>query len=459
MTRSKARARSGITLVEILISIMILGIGVVSIATLFPLGLIRLRNAQRLTRGAFMVESAIADMGAKNLFYKPKFTNPVNSPWYQDSGFFSYDPWTQDTVNYGALWNTATGANHPVGPALPIAYDPLWHAVTGVYPDPTVGATNIPNRIAEARFANGQGWLRHDPDGLGAPGGTPSAHGLQRLTNYISYIGATGSPLRNTIALGGTTGISDFAFVHNNGAVIETFVSPEDVVLQDPKGVYANVIGTPSPIVPDLNTGAPVNDWRFTWFATGQQSDVTDGSVFDFDIVVCENRPFGIDLVTTPYAGPGYQITGETVVEAVWGYSSTGSGFGYGTRSASRSVLLRWPASMPDPEVKVGGWIADVTYERNQGVVNAGRFPNLYPAQRCYWYQLAKKSEVAADPGLAGDIGPYRRMTVWTSAPLRALSLLNFSATPAIPVHVEAALIMPSVINVYPRTIYARPTP
>ena len=30
------------------------------------------------------------------------------------------------------------------------------------------------------------------------------------------------------------------------------------------------------------------------------------------------------------------------------------------------TVLLRWYASVPDPVVKVGDWIADVTYERNQ---------------------------------------------------------------------------------------------
>ena len=38
------RRRAGITLTEILISIMILGIGMVSLATLFPIGLLRLRE-------------------------------------------------------------------------------------------------------------------------------------------------------------------------------------------------------------------------------------------------------------------------------------------------------------------------------------------------------------------------------------------------------------------------------
>jgi hypothetical protein len=47
-------------------------------------------------------------------------------------------------------------------------------------------------------------------------------------------------------------------------------------------------------------------------------------------------------------------------------------------------------------------------------------------------------------------------MTVTTTTPLRAMSLLTFSAAGAQPVYPEAALIMPSVVNVYPRTIYSR---
>ncbi len=54
----RAGGRRGITLVEILISIMILGIGLVSLATLFPIGLLRLREAQRQTRSAYLFQSA-----------------------------------------------------------------------------------------------------------------------------------------------------------------------------------------------------------------------------------------------------------------------------------------------------------------------------------------------------------------------------------------------------------------
>ena len=50
-----------------------------------------------------------------------------------------------------------------------------------------------------------------------------------------------------------------------------------------------------------------------------------------------------------------------------------GPGYGAG---ADRTVLLRWFATQPDPVVKVGDFIADVTYERSQTVVLSRFFSN-----------------------------------------------------------------------------------
>src|ERR1700736_4158334 len=70
MIRRFASRRSGITLTEILISIMILGVGLVSLATLFPLGLLRLRVANRQSRSGYLFESASAELSTRNLFNK-----------------------------------------------------------------------------------------------------------------------------------------------------------------------------------------------------------------------------------------------------------------------------------------------------------------------------------------------------------------------------------------------------
>ena len=75
--------------------------------------------------------------------------------------------------------------------------------------------------------------------------------------------------------------------MQNNVSVLGIFVSPEDLVLQEPKGVYIDPNGTfnqlqqPSTVVPamsDTNSGtpniAPVSDWRYTWFFTGMQTAI-----------------------------------------------------------------------------------------------------------------------------------------------------------------------------------------
>jgi hypothetical protein len=451
MIRGTARARSGITLTEILISIMIMGIGVISLATLFPLGLIRLRNAQRLSRGAYLAESAAADLGDRNLLLQGSFY-PGNV-WYETNPSLYYNPWVQDTPGYNTDWKTGgpggtRGAFRVYGSGLPVAYDPLWRTLTGIFPNPANPGTAVRDRFGEGVLT-----LRNDP----TDGGPASANGLQRLTNLdtftVSAVAAIQAQVRN-----------------NTRSVYETFVSPEDLVLQEKTGAYAdmagNAVASPSTVVPDLNmnpvavggtvyTSAPTLDWRFTWLFTGAQSDATNGTVFDGDIVICENRPLSLDTT-----GAVQVPSGETVVEAIWGYSSTprlplllpAANIGYGSASGSRTVVLRWPITIPDPDVRVGGWIADVTYERSAAVEATRYGGGLYPAQRCNWYQIARKTEVTSE-GATG----YRRITVTTSTPVRAQSLLTFpGGAPATPVHVEAALIMPSVVNVYPRTVYTR---
>jgi len=459
----KPQGRSGITLTEILISILLLGIGVTSLMTLFPLGLLRLREATRYSRSAILTESATADLGIRDLLNKPSFLNVDSGRYYTLSAFtpWPYDPWVQDTPgyasgkfldpiagpNFGAFrgngsfnkWNPAPhekdAPRFNAGAGLPVAYDPLWRYTTGIYPGATI----------EARFASGIGFVRPDPDG-----GTASAHGLQRITNF---------PLRTPPI----------------GNVPDIFVSPEDVVLQSSEDAMKGV-GNVSPIVPDLTmggtnnlTGMPnlQNDWTYTWMFTGQQADATNSTVFVGDIVVFEKRPFAADPATLPFGGTSSTVVaGETVVEAVFGYTnrvnSAGSA-GYGA-ATNRSVLLRWPASMPDPEIKVGQWIADVTYERNATTdytraytdPTTGGADAYYPYQRCNWYQIAKRTDAApAGNSFAGDAAVgMREMTVWTSSPLKALTLLRKSD--GAPVHVNAALVSPYVVGVYHRTIYTR---
>ena len=106
-----------------------------------------------------------------------------------------------------------------------------------------------------------------------------------------------------------------------------------------------------------------------------------------------------------------------------------GPGYGAG---ADRTVLLRWFSSQPDPVVRPGDWIADVTYERQaassltvlmsfnnatgvvgglQNPLNNLEWDNL-PAQRCFWYQVQKVTPATDDP-YTGVRTSLRRCDRW----------------------------------------------
>jgi type II secretory pathway pseudopilin PulG len=483
--RPPARGRRGITLTEILIAILILGVGLTSVATLFPLGLLRMREAARATRSAYLTESAAADLAAHGLLTNSSFSiadqynfNNGLTPWYSvlvQGSYVSWNPLTQDAAAPGDypqdgsnLGITATSYG------LPFAYDPLWRYQTANLQSTygTQGYYLNDTGALEARFGAGIGFIQPDP----SDAGVPTAHGIQRLSNFN----------RPFATVAGTT--SPIMPIANNVPAI--FVSPEDVVWVE------NVASSAySPVLPDMslatdlqNYPTSVNDWHYSWMFTGAQNNGSANSSFDGNIVIFENRPFGITntSATAPFAignFQSYQVDGEIVVEGVWGYSNSnnlssysGGAPGFGV-NADRAVLLRWSNTQPDPVVKVGDWIADVTYERQASVVgsrfmgfpqyttsgtliqngptgglqnpfNYAEWDNL-PAQRCFWYRVQKVNPVTVD----GTLANARSMVVYVDRSLQARTPLNGSGQPY---SVNAALIAPNVVNVIPQTIFTK---
>ena len=81
MIRRGTRGRAGITLTEILISIMIMGVGLVSLATLFPLGLLAAPQRGSGCRARrFLAESAAADLATRNLLVQVVVPPPESVP-------------------------------------------------------------------------------------------------------------------------------------------------------------------------------------------------------------------------------------------------------------------------------------------------------------------------------------------------------------------------------------------
>jgi type II secretory pathway pseudopilin PulG len=488
------RDRSGITLTEILISILIMGIGLVSLATLFPVGLERIRNAQRAARSAMLTESAAASLPTINLFGRERFNA---SPWYQPGTGgplvpFAYDPWMQDTPlptpttiggvyrgwggngfrlvdpSTGNPWAQGLPLNYRAGDGLPVAYDPLWWAAinsaqlqSGQAPAYTPRILGYNGRFGQAVLLGGSGTVltnsgvRDDPDG-----GPPSAHGLPRLDSLGFY---------NPVA-------ARFGFPL--AGALSTFASQDDMVLltANPAAAQGEQGAPVLPLV-DLSptnlgiggqapSGAFQRDYAFSWMFTGRRSDVSSGAIYDGDIVVFHNRPFAVDVDPATSAPVP---AGERTVEAVFAYGTAVQGqlangnftttLGYSQRD--RTVLLRWPINQPDPDVRVGGWIADVTYER----VNArdlARFgPGVplkltYPGQRCHWYRVVRKgeteNEVVGVTTAPADAN-YRRIVLTIETPVQAKTLLQAGGNP---VNVNVALVSPYVVNVYPKVFTTR---
>ncbi len=488
--------RAGITLTEILISILIMGIGLTAVASLFPLGLLRIRAAARDSRSTLLAETALSEIASRNLLGRESF----QLSWYRNVGtppVVSYDPLTQDPNFLSAApgnflpSNPTRGVQTPAGtpgPGLPICYDPLFwstiHYNDEIHPRSSP-PTGSPRVGFEARFGSGIGFLRDDPTG-----GPPSAHGLQRITNFLPA-----EPARPGGDMFDANGNGDpydnleqywpFSYTMPDGTNPDTgpdlpgeiFASTDDVLLQE-EGNADAASGVGSPLAPDLSTGSVVRDYDFSWLFTGQQAGAGDYSVYDGSIVVFHKRGFGYDLTNTPLLGQRRVPAGERTVEAVFAWSTTvpaGGGYSLGD---DRTVLLRWRADTPDPSVRPGEWIADVTYERVQSVAvgdndpftptgpspfngGVGRFSDPavlnYPGQRCYWYQVTQSGEVQTDPGFSGDPGnvPYRRRVVRIATPVRAKSLLLADGRGS-PVHVNAALLNPYIVNVFPKVIYGR---
>lgn len=517
-------ARAGITLTEILIGIMILGVGLVSIATLFPIGLIRLREAQRQSRSALLYESAAADMAARNLINPQSFIQADNlnawldpmdpRPWFPSATRGQFNPLLQDAPEDGLDPYPAVVGGIPQGidttdpiyysrggTGIPFAYDPLWRyqvvapgnppTLRGMYPHDVVGGVVVP----EARFGSGIGFIRNDPTG-----GLPSAHGLQRVTNFNGRIYAQYTDPSGTVR--------DLFAMQSTNSIPRIFVSPEDIVMNDPTAsIWSAADGLMgvdrSPILPDHTLGrndvqigdmlksgirptdeTPVNEWRYSWLFTGRLSSSTNASTFDGDLVIYENRPFELEAVPSPLnpANTIYKPADEIVVEAVFGHGRSvnimpGYGNGYAA-AADRTVLLRWPSAMADPIVKIGDWICDVTYERRQLIahnigdptdlantgddtgrfikepanagsapnpMNGGKLDNL-PAQRAFWYQVSKVSAAVED----AQVRDHRSMVVQVNSALRARTALRPDGSPAV---LNAALIAPHVVNVIPQTI------
>ena len=148
-TSLKTCSRRGISLTEILIGILVLGIGVISLATLFPLGLLRMRRAVNDVRGTITARTAWNEVKIRNLV-----APPFGPPAVFYSGY--PNPWPPPPfTDLDSVPIVPTG-----GPGVPVIIDPLWmiQARPGAYTDP-FGLVDMDGN-GTPDFPGGEGLLR-----------------------------------------------------------------------------------------------------------------------------------------------------------------------------------------------------------------------------------------------------------------------------------------------------------
>ncbi len=516
MSRSD-RSRRGITLVEILIAILILGVGLISLATLFPIGLSRLREARQNNRSTFLGRTAIDDIGTRGLLtlntFVPSgyFLDPIGSndnfpdnanpfqngqqirpggnaaynPFVYDAtdvaGFTGVDVTLFDGVDLTAFNGDYFSLSQQSGPSLPVAYDPFWYAVG--HQSGSLNPYDINLIKTSYRFGRGLGFVRPDPrlhadlDTNGRT--TPPAHGLQRLTNFHS-MGWLYNPAI-TVSPG-----PDYPFSYPLIDVddFNTVVTPADNPIDLAREVFTSVDDliyqteseTTSPLVPDLSAGLQ-SEVEFSWMLTGRLDDWNDPKQFVGDVVVFHNRPFGLVTVPAPFPVPSLGIAAgeqiarpadEVAVEAIFGYGgiltahpdSVPAYFNTVEQAYSntRSVLLRWPSTVEAPEIRIGRWLADVTYERyrdDSGIPTPATplipldYTGRLPRQRIHWYRIVSRGDITPGIRLAGDPNnvSYRQIVVQVDRDIVDRTVVDSGGNP---IFVNTALFTEWVVNVFP---------
>ena len=146
----KTHARDGATLIEVLVAIFVMGIGLLALLVLFPLGAFNMAQALRADRST---QSALNAASIARLM--PTFTPPTNTPTGQNG--LRLDVNVQQ--GYSTLNGTYPTTPPASGPSYPVYVDPwgvkLTSSVLGVTPPNMTGTVTGIARVWPTFFSAG----------------------------------------------------------------------------------------------------------------------------------------------------------------------------------------------------------------------------------------------------------------------------------------------------------------
>ena len=354
----------GITLMEVLISIMVMGIGLVAVAALFPVGLVAIRNAIRDQRSVLLARSAKATLEVRRDLDLAANTELLHLLTGESDGNLAgtYPILPAGTAR---VWLTDPGDPVP-GPSYPVLIDPTgasagapWSLRTQVG---SFDAALWPGSAAEVTPPN--------------------------TTERIDRFDARG-------------GNHPLAFATQEAAFQYLVGSMDDVIYYPRES--ANF---PGPVHTD--PGAPtqqniVRDHLYSWTAMVRLPESSADNVVELSIAVYDRRVFAAEneraypaqrTSGSAFAGPGFTTVDDP-----------------GTEEDERAQLVvTWPqaAGIGAPDVPLGGWVLDATNQVGD---------DDDPRRNGYYYRVIDRSDMTV-VSVGGT--SYLQQTLYLEGPARA---------------------------------------
>ena len=237
--------RSGATLVEVLVAIFVMGIGMLTLLVLFPIGVLTMAQAIQDDRTARAVENAVA---IANMF-----------DYRQDP---QLDPFFNNPDNAGAGWSDAQS----LGPSYPIYLDPVGRlSFSQPHKDFVAGQGNV---------AQGNVATTIIPTSNNYAGCT----GIRRVDpSYITNLLTDGDPLND---------------IRVRPNVSKYFISADDIEF-DENAVPRNVSADPTN--PQFKRNST---YSWAYLLRRPMNDVTN--VVEMNVIVYNKRPLTLDARAQP---------------------------------------------------------------------------------------------------------------------------------------------------------------
>ena len=358
------RRRRGITLMEVLISILVMGIGLVAVASLFPVGLVAIRQAIRDQRSVMLARSAKAQLEVRRDLDLSSNTELLHLLTGQSDASLSA---TYPILPAGTARTWLTDPANPVaGPSYPVLVDPM-----GASAGTSWGIRTHVGYFDAAVWPGG-------PDEMTPPDTT------EQIDRFDAR--AVNHPL---------------AFATPTAAFEHLVGSMDDMVYYPPQSP-----SFPGPVHPDSVPPTQANivrDHLYSWTTMVRLAESSTVNVVEVCIAVYNRRTLVADAERaypaqrtggSQFSGPGF--TNEDNPD---------------TQQDERAqVVITWPqaSGVGPPDVPIGGYVLDAT---NQVGDDTDRRRNGY------YYRVIGRSDVGV---VAVGGTSYLQQTLYLENPARA---------------------------------------